>query len=160
MATHKFNFYVFTALSLSVGIVLGTVAARHMLSVHKEKLTIDHSTAVRQAPSNLADFASLNKNDQLTVIAQADYSKSTTVVKVNKDLRLQDKNTHQLYIIKEGSYCKVSSKTQKGYKIEAQTNKNNTVQLELNLHDVTPLEDGHWKQVQDSKGKTGWLKVK
>lgn len=164
MEQRKLIFYAITALCACVGIVVGAFSSRKIVSAHKETMRIERGTQVREWPSELAEITSLNKNDRLEVISLADYTAKNknipTIVKVNNQLKVIAKDTKQQYIIKEESYLKVVNKNKHSYTIEAQTNKGNTVKLELDAKDVTPLEEGLWKHVKDKTGYMGWIKVK
>lgn len=164
MEQRKLTFYAITALCACVGIAFGAFGARKIVGSYKETLRVERGTKIREWPSELADVISINKNDRLEVLSQADYTSKNknipTIVKVEKQLKVINKDTQQQYLIKENTYYPITAKKKHSYIIKATTNKGNTVELELDAKDVTPLEEGLWKHVKDKTGYMGWVRVK
>lgn len=164
MEQRKMYFYAGTALCLALGIMLGALRAKKIFGSQPETMRIERGTLVREWPSELADVISLNKNDRLEILSEADYTSKNknvpTILKVNNYLKHIDKATKQQYIIKEDTYYPIIAKKRHSYIIRATTNKGRSVELELEEKEVTPLEEGLWRHVKDKKGYMGWVRMK
>ena len=82
-----------------------------------------------------------------------------TVIRTKRTLILTSKETSKQYELEADALFRVVDKNSHDYVIEAQSNKQELVRLNVSKKDATPMEDGLWKLVTDKKEQTGWLKI-
>jgi len=164
MEQRTIKLYMFTALVLCLGIVIGTIGARGLNGLNKKYFQLTSSTSFRESPTMLAPEIRLQRNAKLLVTGQIDFTDEKanypTVIKLKEDLKLRDAEKETTYTLRANTYYQVLGQDKNYYRVEATTDKKNTAKLLIEKKKAIPLEKGVWQQVRDSKGTIGWALIK
>lgn len=153
-----------TIAALLVGVGLGSFTASQVMNIKKERAVIKNSQIVYAAPSHYAqrvDF-SFDRKEMPLIIEKLDYKKMNkgkpSAVYLRNNMSVTEESTKKQFELQGNRFYKVVAYPEgENLKIQAKTDKNDTVELTLAKVDVTLVDEGVWNKIRFKDGSEGWL---